>query len=81
MTICSWRTQSPERPLNFVRPHAKLHSSKARSTITSFLLNRHLALCRGLKSEGSILRNDKQMTESSSCSLLKHVNRESNVLP
>jgi hypothetical protein len=51
MTICSWRTQSPERPLNFVRPHAKLHGSKARYTITSFLLNRQLALCRGLKSE------------------------------
>ena len=30
MTICSWRMQSPERPLNFVRPHAKLRNSKAK---------------------------------------------------
>ena len=28
MTICSWRTQSPERPLNFVRPRAKLRNRK-----------------------------------------------------
>jgi hypothetical protein len=58
MTICSWRTQSPERPLNFVRPHAKLRKSKARCTTTSVLRNRHSGLCQSLEFERSILRND-----------------------
>src|SRR5260370_42599316 len=44
MTICSWRTQSPERPLNFVRPHAKLRNSKAGCATTSVLRNRHSPL-------------------------------------
>jgi hypothetical protein len=58
MTICSWRTQSPERPLNFVRAHAKLRNSKPRCTTTSVLRNRHSAPCQGLKFERSIFRND-----------------------
>jgi hypothetical protein len=58
MTICSWRTQSPERPLNFVRPCAKLRNSKAECATTSVLRNRHSALCQRLKFARSILRDD-----------------------
>ena len=58
MTICSWRTQSPERPLNFVRPHAKLRNSKARCATTSVLRDRHSALWQRLKFARSILRDD-----------------------
>ncbi|MDT7810567.1 MAG: hypothetical protein QOJ42_483 [Acidobacteriaceae bacterium] len=58
MTICSWRTQSPKRPQNFVRPHAKLRNSKARCATTSVLRNRHSALCQRLKFARSISRDD-----------------------
>ena len=58
MTICSWRTQSPECPLNFVRPHAKLRNSKARCTTSSVHRDRHLALCQQLNFERSISRDD-----------------------
>ena len=58
MTICSWRTQSPERPLNFARPHAKLRNSKAGCATTSVLRNRHSALCQRLIFARSILRDD-----------------------
>jgi predicted small lipoprotein YifL len=56
MTICSWRTQSPEPPE--FHPHAKLRNSKARGATTSVLRNRHSALCRRLKFATSILRDD-----------------------
>jgi hypothetical protein len=58
MTICSWSMQSPERPLNFVRPHAKLRKSKARCATTSVLWNRYSALCQRLKSSRSTPRDD-----------------------
>lgn len=58
MTICSWGTQSPERPLNFVRPLAKLRNSKARVATTGVLRNRHSALRQRLKFARSILRDD-----------------------
>src|ERR1700678_3133659 len=58
MTICSWRTQSPERPLNSVRPHAKLRNSKARCATMSVLRKRHSALYQRVKFARSILQDD-----------------------
>jgi hypothetical protein len=58
MTICSWRAQSPERPLNSVRPYAKLRKSKAKCATTSVPGNRHSALCLRPKFARSILRDD-----------------------
>jgi hypothetical protein len=54
MTICSWRTQSPERPLNFVRLHAKLREEQGKTHDHEWSRNRHSALCQSLKFERSI---------------------------
>ena len=58
MTICSCRTQLPERPQNLDRPHVKLRSRKARCMTASVLRIRHTALCQVLTFKRSIRRND-----------------------
>ena len=58
MTICSWRTQSPERPQEFVCPHAKLQIQSAKCTTLKVCQDQYSVLCLHLQFERSIFRDN-----------------------
>jgi hypothetical protein len=79
MTICSWRTQSPERHLNFRPSTCAPEIDRSSHPCGRSRYSGYPVLC--LAFPDSSIAEWTQMTESSSsCSLLEHANRESKCL-